>query len=63
MFWLKKTIADMLGVKLLEIDVKEFLGNQNVELSDAAKESQLDSSWMGLACLMGEYKAFKNEDE
>ncbi len=63
MFWLKKTIADMLGVKLLEIDVKEFLGNQNVELSDAAKEAQLDSSWMGLACLMGEYKAFKNEDE
>ena len=61
MFGLKKTIAEMLGVKLLEVDLKGFFGNKDIELSDAAKEEPLDSSWMGLVFLMGEYNTLSNE--
>jgi hypothetical protein len=60
--WLQKTLADVLGMKVLQPDFEPWLKSMGIELSPGVLTSgDTGSMWTSLFCVMGEYE--KREDE
>lgn len=59
--WLQRTLADVLGMKVLQPEFAPWLKSMGIEISPAVAESDLGMMWTGLFCLMGQYQGRQDE--
>ncbi len=59
--WLDKTLADVLGMRVVAIDYIEWLKTRGIELSPECVEAARGPAWIGLFSLMAQYREKKNE--
>lgn len=57
--WIGRVLADSLGLELLRPDYEAWLASLGVSVSDDVELANLDSRWMGLFSLMGDYRRTK----
>ncbi|MEZ5275652.1 MAG: hypothetical protein R3F07_04655 [Opitutaceae bacterium] len=53
--WLQKTVSDMLGVRVLTMDFRSWLKELGITLASTVEEENVDSTWLGLISLMGDF--------
>ena len=53
--WVANTLADTLGVEVLQPSVETWLNSLQVTLADSVEVSNLGTRWLGLFSLMGEF--------
>lgn len=53
--WLQRTLADVLGMKVLEIDRVSWLRTMGIDFAPGISTAALGPAWTGLFCLMGDY--------
>ena len=53
--WLQKTVSDMLGVRVLNMDFRSWLKELGITLASTVEEENVDSTWLGLISLMGDF--------
>jgi len=61
--WLQRTLADVLGMKVLEIDHVSWLGSMGIDFAPGVSTTELGPAWTGLCCLMGDYNKEVSVDE
>jgi len=54
--WITTVLAKNIGVKILEIDYTNWLGSMKIKAGDLVQLEGLDSRWVGLLSLMGNYE-------
>ena len=59
--WLQRTLADVLGMKVLGFDHAPWMATMGITLADSVATAELGTMWTNLFCLMGEYQAHANE--
>ncbi|MGH8021354.1 MAG: hypothetical protein ACREIA_24360 [Opitutaceae bacterium] len=59
--WLDKTLADVLGMRVVAIDYAGWLKTRGIEFSPESVESARGPGWIGLFSLMAQYKGKENE--
>jgi hypothetical protein len=53
--WLQKTVSDMLGVKVLDLDFQAWLSALGITLGNTVEEESVDATWLGLISMMGDF--------
>jgi hypothetical protein len=59
--WLQKTLADVLGMKVLKPDFAPWLRSMGIEISASVPVTELGAMWTSLFCTMGEYQGRPHE--
>lgn len=59
--WLQKTLADVLGMKVLQPDYVAWLKSMNIAMADGVPVAELSAMWMSLFSAMGDYRRHENE--
>ncbi len=59
--WLQKTLADVLGMKVLQPDFATWLGSMGIDFAAGVSAADLGTMWTSLFCAMGEYRGRQNE--
>lgn len=59
--WLQRTLADVLGMKVLTLDTAAWLKSMGIDLADGVQVQDLPPVWTSLLCLMGNYQRSHNE--
>jgi Tfp pilus assembly PilM family ATPase len=59
--WLQKTLADVLGMKVLQPDFAPWLKSMGIETSATVPVTELGAMWTSLFCAMGEYQGRQHE--
>ncbi|MGJ8651725.1 MAG: hypothetical protein ACSHX8_00495 [Opitutaceae bacterium] len=54
--WVSRTVADSLGLNIVQPNLEAWLDSLNVTLDDGVEVMNLGSRWLGLFSLMGEFK-------
>ncbi|MDQ8193047.1 hypothetical protein QEH59_01325 [Coraliomargarita sp. SDUM461004] len=53
--WVSKTVADSLGLEIMQPNLEKWLEGLKINLGEGVEVSNLGSRWMGLFSLMGEF--------
>lgn len=59
--WLQRTLADVLGMKVLKPDYAAWLNAMNIQLGPAVAAGELGAMWTSLFCIMGDYRGQAHE--
>lgn len=54
--WVSRTVADSLGLNVIQPNIEAWLDGLNVTLGDGVEVMNLGSRWLGLFSLMGEFQ-------
>tara|TARA_B100001013_G_C24550155_1_gene418310 strand:- start:506 stop:868 length:363 start_codon:yes stop_codon:yes gene_type:complete len=53
--WIHQTLSRSLGVEVLHLDYPSWLQSQNISVSEDVQLEELDSRWLSIFSLMGNY--------
>jgi hypothetical protein len=59
--WLQKTLADVLGMKVLQPDYASWLQSMDIIFGAGVQPAELGATWMSLFCAMGNYRGASHE--